>query len=124
MSLRCCSAFAVLALLAGPAAADVIVVEPVGGGKGPALLQGALDAAQDGDLILVRADTYGPIANGYHTPDRSINLAGDAFALPIVAPALPAGIENLTVPLQAVLQHAGVTTLGGVTHFVWVDAAF
>ena len=50
---------ALLACIALPALGDVHVVDP-GGGEGKALLQQALDAAQSGDIVLLRAGVYGP----------------------------------------------------------------
>jgi hypothetical protein len=50
---------ALLVLLAGTARADVLVVDP-GGGPGHDLLEAAVAAAQDGDIVLLKAGDYTP----------------------------------------------------------------
>ena len=67
-----------LALLAAPAAADVVVVDPASG-NGGALLLAALAGAHDGDVILVRPGQYTtPPAAGYDMPDHSLAVVADA----------------------------------------------
>jgi hypothetical protein len=76
MSLR--TSMLSLALLAAPAAAGVVVVDPASG-DGGALLLAALAGAHDGDVILVRPGQYtAPPAAAYDMPDLSLALVADA----------------------------------------------
>jgi hypothetical protein len=70
-----CLALFAVALCAGPARADVIVVDFVGGpGSDYTFLWEAVDAAQDGDTLLIRSGIY----NAWPTLDgRALSFIGD-----------------------------------------------
>lgn len=88
-----------VACLLPAAAADVIVVDPAGGPGGP-LLQAALDAAQPGDILLLKPGDYTALAPA-HVSGKGLALVGDPDENPVKLPALladgvPAG-EALVV---------------------------
>lgn len=80
-------------LLAGPARADVIVVDPQGFIGGHLLVQ-AIGDANDGDIILIRPGDYVTLhVSPYELGDKSLSLVADAAGAPIVLPGV--AVTNL-----------------------------
>ncbi len=86
-----------LVALSGPAFSGVIVVDAGGGGQFT-VLQAAVDAAQDGDVLLVRSGTYATFA----IADRSVTVAADQGAVVEILGAVR--IRNLSPGRTAVLS--------------------
>src|SRR5262245_37375214 len=63
---------------------SVIIVDPAGGPGGAALLQSAIDAAQDGDILLLRPGEYSS------APASHPQLIGKSLALIVDGP--PGGV--------------------------------
>gem|GEM_PF-3346969 len=83
---RCALSF--LAVV-GSSHAGVIVVDPAGGPAGAALLQAAIDAAQDGDILLLRPGDYSSAAGSHpQLIDRSLTLIVDGPAGSVVLSGL------------------------------------
>jgi len=86
----------ILALLLAAAAAaraDVVVVDPAGG-PGGALLQGAINAAHDGDILLLRSGDY---------TDADITVSGKLLSLVADPPGAQATLRRLFVTLPFAL---------------------
>lgn len=128
------TAFLVLAWLALAAAprADVIVVDPAGGPGGGALLQAALDAAQTGDILLLRDGDYTDMAVGVQGKAVAIVAeAGASVTLPRLTADFPP--EDGTLLLRglrlepAVLDSASGRALfiqngfGGFDSACWIE---
>lgn len=75
-----------VACLAQAAAADVFVVDPAGGPGGP-LLQAALDAAQPGDILLLKPGDYAT-GTPAHVSGKGLAIVGDPDENPVILPAL------------------------------------
>lgn len=75
--------FAALAFLAGPlAASNVLCVKPNGGPGTYPDLQAAIDAAANGDIILVSPGIYAPVApaTGFAVTNKALTLVGPVAA--------------------------------------------
>jgi hypothetical protein len=108
-----------------PAAhAGVIVVDPLGGPGGGALLQSAIDTAQPGDIILLRAGDYTDLE--ISVPGKPLSIVADAGGAQITLRRLrvfPASTESTTLvrgvraePPPALASSgpgAGITIGGG-----------
>src|SRR5262245_35581988 len=79
------SALAVLALLAVPTRAGVLVVDASGGGEFTSLPQ-ALVFAQDGDTLFVRPGNYIVPVSPLNVVDRSLTIAGDGTGPVLTGP--------------------------------------
>ncbi|MBI1381315.1 MAG: hypothetical protein GC161_09515 [Planctomycetaceae bacterium] len=74
----CALALALLVPTTTPARADVLVVDPVGGPGSFATIQAAVDAAFDGDVILVRQGVYG----GFTIDAKAVAVVAAAGTFP------------------------------------------
>lgn len=92
-----------LALAAPMAAADVLIVDPAGS-QGYSQIQAAIDAAQDGDVILVRSGTYA----GFALVQRSLLVRGDVNAKVVVA----GGVAVADTPAGGVVLLADLEIRG------------
>jgi hypothetical protein len=93
---------ACIALVIAPARAGVIVVDAAGA-RGFTEIQPAIDAASDGDTILVKTGSYG----GFTIDGKGLTVVGDAGPLPIVAGAVV--LQNIAQGKTLVLARIQVT---------------
>ena len=98
----------VLLALSSPAAADVLIVDP-GGTQGFSQVQAAVDASQDGDLILVRAGTYA----GFTIQQRSLTVRADVNA----AVQVDGGVVVRDTPAGGVVLLGELTVRGAAAPF-------
>jgi hypothetical protein len=94
----------VLVLLAPPARADVLVVDASGGGDFSSL-QAAIDAALDGDVLLVRSGAYGALT----VDGKALDVFADSGALVRVSGS--STLRNL--PAGGALVLSGIEFDGG-----------
>jgi hypothetical protein len=111
-----------LVLSAPLAVADVLIVDPAGT-HGYSQIQAAIDASQDGDLILVRSGTYA----GFALQGRSLTVRGDVNAEVEVESGVsvtdtPAGGVVVLADLQIVGADA-VTFVAGENGLTLLDNA-
>src|SRR6187399_1919488 len=95
------SALVLPALLAAPLRADVIVVDPHGG-PGAALLQSALDTAQDGDILVLHPGDYAS-PEAFDIGSTSLTLVAEP-AGSVTLPRLETGLSHPTHPARVVLR--------------------
>jgi hypothetical protein len=77
--------FVALVVLAAPAAADVLVVDPSGDGEFLTLVN-ALNASQDGDTLLLRPGDHGALLGAVVIFDRSLTIAADGTGPVLMGP--------------------------------------
>jgi len=81
-------AVALVLHLAVPARAGVVVVDPHGG-AGDQLLDAAIQAASDGDILLVKPGDYVTLHTwSYSLGDKSLTLVADGAGTPVILPGL------------------------------------
>ena len=127
---------ALFLLVAGAAArATVLIVDPSGGPGGAALLQAAIDAAQDGDILLLRPGDYGSVPGSHPQlvgkslalivdgPPGSVVLAG--LSIGSSDPATQMLVRGLRVePAPLVAQDGGAVELTGKGTYWFEDCVF
>jgi hypothetical protein len=97
-SVRICAPFLAATALAATARPNVIVVDAGGGGNFTSI-QPAVDAAVDGDTLLVKTGTYGAFVVG----DKSLVIVGDASASVEVLGA--ARVQSLSALKTVVIEN-------------------
>lgn len=103
---------AAFVLLAAPAPAGVLLVDPVGGPGLHTSIQSAVDAAQDGDVVLVKSGTY----PGFLVNAKSVQVVGDAGA----SVTLTSGVRVRSLPAGGLVLLANLagTALPDTGNFV------
>ena len=106
----CLTAIAALALASAASAQNVLVVAPVPGpGVFSTDVQTAVDAALDGDLVLVKAGTY----PGFTITTKSLSVVADTGAA--VSIQGPVVVTGLAIPQRAQLSGLSIATPYPVT---------
>jgi hypothetical protein len=96
-------AVALVLHLAVPARAGVVVVDPQGGPGGP-VLDAAIQAAHDGDILLVKPGDYVSLhPQAYELGFTSLTLVADGGGSPIVLP----GVEVASLPSNRSVRLRG-----------------
>lgn len=119
----------VFALLAAPLRADVIVVDP-GGSPGYFLLQDAVNAAQPGDIVLIKPGDYITMGGGAVTwSGKALSLVADGpgVTLPgLLVQGVPAGQVLLVRGIQFGPEPAQELNLArirvGGAGSLWIEA--
>ena len=94
---------------AAPAAAGNVLVVDAGGGGAFTDIQPAVDAAVDGDTILVKTGTYGAFA----VADKALAIVGDTGAVVEIGGAVR--VYNLSAGKTVVLESLSTTQSSGGT---------
>src|SRR5437867_7856524 len=102
----------ILLLLAPAARAGNVLVVDASGGGAFTQIQPAVDAAADGDTILVKSGTYGSFVVG----DKGLAIVGDAGASVQVAGAIRA--RNLAAGRTLVLENLDATGISDANVYV------
>ncbi|MFT5287650.1 MAG: hypothetical protein ACI8TQ_003838 [Planctomycetota bacterium] len=96
---------AALLILTSPVFAQQVLVVDESGARGDFTdIQPAVDAAVDGDLILVKTGTYGPIS----IDGKSISISADSGALPVLEAGI--AIQNIASNQSVLVQGLRVAS--------------
>ncbi|MEM7306634.1 MAG: hypothetical protein AAF682_08185 [Planctomycetota bacterium] len=118
---RLAFALAPLSLAAPLSAQAVLVVDAAGGpGSDYTALQPALNAAQDGDLVLVRGGTY----DAASAQGKGLTIAAAEGASPLIRAAMPsqAGLAFWEIPAGSTVELRGLRLRGTPGLWVWGSA--